>query len=62
VQYAAIWIYKDRDSWEKLWGKANNPVKKEDYPEKWKLWENKILAPLLTQDPDHIYYAAYDKF
>jgi len=62
VEYAAIWIYEDRDSWEKLWGKADNPIKKENYPQKWKIWENEILAPLLTQNPDHIFYAAYEEF
>ena len=62
VEYTAIWIYEDRASWEKLWGKADKPYKKENYPEKWKIWENEILAPLLTQDPDHIYFAAYEEF
>jgi hypothetical protein len=62
IDYAAIWIYEDKASWEKLWGKSDNPFKKEGYPEKWKIWENEILAPLLTQDPDRIYYAAYKEF
>lgn len=61
VQYAAIWIYSDRKSWEKLWGPVENPVKKDNYPEKWKIWENTILAPLLKQDPDQIYYASYEE-
>jgi hypothetical protein len=62
VEYAVIWIYEDKKAWEKLWGKVDNPIKKENYPEKWKIWENEILAPLITQDPDRIYYAAYEEF
>lgn len=61
IQYAAIWVYADRESWEKLWGTANNPIKKEDYPAKWKIWENEILAPLLAQDPDQMYYASFEE-
>jgi heme-degrading monooxygenase HmoA len=62
VEFAAIWIYESRESWEKLWGKADQPVKKEHYPEKWKIWEDEILTPLLAQDPDRIDYAAYEEF
>ena len=62
THYAAIWLYADRNSWEKLWGKVENPTPKENYPEKWKIWEDEILAPLLGHDPDHIDYAAYDAF
>ena len=61
VQYAAIWIYESKNSWEKLWGSADKPIQKEDYPEQWKIWENEILAPLLVQDPGRIYYASYEK-
>jgi hypothetical protein len=62
VEFAAIWIYENRESWEKLWGKADWPVRKEDYPERWKIWEDEILAPLLAQDPDRIDFAAYEEF
>ena len=62
VEYTAIWIYEDRNAWENLWGKADRPIKKEHYPEKWKVWEDEMLAPLLAQDPDRISYAAYDEF
>lgn len=61
TDYAAIWVYQDKESWERLWGTINNPNKKEDYPEQWKIWENEILAPLLSEEPDHIYYAAYEE-
>ena len=60
--YTAVWVYEDRKVWEKLWGTVDNPIKKENYPEKWKIWENQILAPLLAQDLDHIYYAAYEEY
>jgi len=62
VDYTAIWIYKDLETWEKIWGKAERPITKELYPEKWKIWEDELLAPLLTQEPDHIYFAAYEEF
>ena len=62
VEFIAVWIYENREAWEKLWGKADNPIEKADYPEKWKIWENELLASLLTQDPDRIDYAAYEEF
>jgi hypothetical protein len=62
IAYTAIWIYENRAAWENLWGKADTPIKKENYPEKWKIWENEILAPLLDRDPDRIDYAAYEAF
>ena len=62
VDYAAIWIYKNQSLWQKLWGKPDKPVDKDCYPEKWKIWEEQLLAPLLAQDPDRIFYAAYKEF
>jgi hypothetical protein len=62
IEFTTIWIYENRNSWEKLWGKADDPIQKENYPEKWKIWENQILAPLLDQDPDRIDYAVYEEF
>lgn len=62
IEFAAIWMYESRESWERLWGKVGQPVRKEHYPEKWKIWEDEILAPLLAQDPDRIDYAAYEEF
>lgn len=62
IEFAAIWIYENRVSWAKLWGKADAPIKKEKYPEQWRIWEDEILAPLLAQDPDRIDYAAYEEF
>jgi len=62
VEFAAIWVYENREAWEKIWGKADNPISKENYPQKWKVWEEDLLAPLLTQDPDRIEFAAYEEF
>lgn len=62
VEYTAIWIYKNREVWEKIWGETDSPISKEDYPNKWKVWEDELLAPLLTQDPDRIEFAAYEEF
>jgi hypothetical protein len=62
VEYIAEWIYENREMWERLWGKIDAPIKKEDYPEEWKIWEDELLAPLLSQDPDSINFAAYEEF
>ncbi|MBN2366837.1 MAG: hypothetical protein EH225_13385 [Calditrichaeota bacterium] len=60
-QYAALWIYRDLSSWEKLWGPLDNPFKKEKYPENWKKWENEIIGPYLTGDPDKISFTSYQE-
>ena len=60
--YAAVWIYESKDAWIKLWGEPENPKPKSDYPKNWKIWEEEILAPFLIQDPDRIFYAAYEEF
>ncbi|NIQ37269.1 MAG: hypothetical protein GTN81_01565 [Proteobacteria bacterium] len=60
--YAAIWVYESREAWESLWGKADRPRRKEDYPGNWKIWEDEVLAPLLSQDPDRIAFTAYEQF
>ena len=57
--YAAIWIFESRQAWEQLWGTPDAPRPAADYPEKWKIWENVILAPLLAQDPDTIRFTSY---
>ncbi len=59
-RYAAIWIYESREAWEKLWGTPENPKKKQDYPENWKVWEKNVLAPFLSKDPDKIKFTAYE--
>jgi hypothetical protein len=62
VKYSAIWVYENRKVWEKLWGKVDSPTPKDNYPENWKVWEEELLAPLLTQGPDRIDFAAYEEF
>lgn len=62
VEYTALWIYESRAVWEKVWGTADDPISKDKYPEKWKIWEDELLTPLLTQDPDRIEFAAYEEF
>ncbi|MFQ5864279.1 MAG: hypothetical protein ACE5IW_03525 [bacterium] len=59
--YAAIWVYESREAWEQLWGTPENPRRKQDYPENWKVWEDEVLAPFLNEDPDKIEYTAYEE-
>jgi len=53
-QYAAIWIYESRAAWEKLWGPPDKSLGPQNYPPKWQVWENEVLAPLLDRHPDQI--------
>jgi hypothetical protein len=57
--YAAIWIFESRAAWEELWGTVEAPRPPTEYPDKWKVWENEVLAPLLSQDPDTIRFTSY---
>jgi hypothetical protein len=59
--YAAIWIYESREAWERLWGSPDHPLRKQDYPAKWKVWEEEVLAPFLNQAPDRIVFTAYEE-
>ena len=59
--YAAIWIYKDRKSWEAIWGTLDKPKTPNEYPPNWIMWEGEILKPLLDRDPDKIHYTSYIK-
>lgn len=61
-RYAAVWVYTSRKAWEALWGPPERPVPKEEYPRRWRIWEEEILAPLLREDPDHIQYTTYEAF
>jgi len=60
--YGTIWIYESRESWEMLWGSVGKPLSSKDYPEKWKVWEQEVLAPFLEDDPDKIRFTAYEEF
>ena len=59
-QYAVIWIYRNKQVWEALWGTPDKPVTQENYPESWKRWENEILARYIIGDPDKIVYTSYE--
>ena len=58
-RYAVLWVYENRAAWERLWGTADEPTTKEGYPQKWRTWEEELLAPLLSQEPDEIRYTSY---
>lgn len=58
--YAAVWIFESREAWERLWGPVEAPRPPAEYPENWKIWENTILAPLLSQHPDTIRFTSYE--
>ena len=59
--YAAVWIFESREAWERLWGPPDAPRPPSQYPQKWQAWENEILAPLLSQDPDTIRFTSYEE-
>ena len=60
--YASVWIYQDRQAWEKLWGPPDKLKGKSDYPENWRIWEEEILAPFLDRDPDKIVLTSYEEW
>ena len=57
--YTMVWVYESVEAWARIWGPVGQPVSKEEYPENWKRWENKVLGPFLTGDPDKISFTAY---
>ena len=59
--FAAVWVYRDKEAWEELWGPIDHPISSEDYPPAWKIWEDEILAPLLSCDPDDIRFTSYEE-
>jgi heme-degrading monooxygenase HmoA len=61
-RYAAVWVYESREAWESLWGPAEEPHPKDEYPEKWKVWEDEFLTRFLSEDPDTITYTSYETF
>jgi hypothetical protein len=60
-KYAAIWVYESKEAWQKLWGPVGHPRAKQNYPKNWKIWENEILKPFLTEDPDKINFNTYEE-
>jgi hypothetical protein len=59
--YATVWIYESREAWQRIWGTPEQPVRKEDYPENWKIWEKEILMLFLDREPDKIEFTAYEE-
>ena len=59
--YAAIWVYESREAWERLWGTVEHPLGVAEYPEKWRIWEGELLAPILSGRPDAIKFTAYEE-
>ena len=59
-QYTAIWRYESQTAWRELWGPIDDPLPKSEYPDKWNVWEDKLLAPLLAEDPDEISFTSYE--
>ena len=59
--YAAVWVYESREAWERLWGTIEGPREREKYPEKWRIWEEELLAPVLSGHPDAIRFTAYEE-
>lgn len=58
--YTALWTYESREAWRALWGSVEDPVPKAEYPERWHVWEDELLAPLLAGDPDDVSYTTYE--
>ncbi len=58
-KYSAIWIYESRTAWEALWGPPDDPLEKEQYPENWQIWEDEVLSPYLSGDPDALRFTSY---
>ena len=59
--YAAVWVYESREAWEQLWGTLERPRGPAEYPEKWRIWEEELLAPILSGHPDAIRFTAYEE-
>ena len=59
--YAAVWVYESREAWERLWGTPEHPREPTEYPEKWRIWEEEFLAPILSGHPDAIRFTAYEE-
>jgi hypothetical protein len=53
-------MYESRQAWRTLWGSSEDPVSQDEYPDKWKRWEEDLLAPLISENPDDIDYTSYE--
>lgn len=59
-RFAAMWVYADRQVWRDLWGSVDDSASKDAYPDAWVVWEDELLAPLVTGDPDEIDYTTFE--
>jgi heme-degrading monooxygenase HmoA len=59
--YAAVWVYESREAWERLWGTLDRPKTHGEYPVQWRIWEDELLAPILSTNPDTIRFTAYEE-
>jgi heme-degrading monooxygenase HmoA len=59
--YAAVWIFESGEAWERLWGSLEAPRRPATYPKTWRVWENEVLAPFLSQHPDTIRFTSYEE-
>jgi hypothetical protein len=59
-QFAAVWVYESKASWEAVWGPVDDPVPKPAYPDAWLRWEDDLLDPVLADDPNNIEYPSYE--
>jgi len=57
--YAMIWIYENQEAWARIWGPAEHPVSKKQYPANWIRWEEEVLAPFLSALPEKIRFTSY---
>jgi hypothetical protein len=59
-RYAAQWVYESHEAWAGLWGPADDPLPPSEYPERWHVWEDELLDPLLVGDADDIEFTTYE--
>ena len=59
-EFAAIWTYEREERWTAVWGPVDDPVPKTEYPDAWLVWEDELLEPILSGDPDRIEHTSYE--
>jgi hypothetical protein len=60
-KFSTLWVYTDKEAWERLWGQVDHPTAKASYPAHWLVWEEEVLAPFLDRPPDEINFTAYEE-
>ena len=59
-RHAALYVYENREAWERIWGPPTRPLPPEAYPPGWRRWEG-ILAPLLDRPAETTRFTAYEE-